>query len=109
MPDYLYECRECSRQWREVHKIADRNRPGPCPDCNGAGDKVFEAPNPNVFRARWFEGIDSQPVFVESESQLKSICEKNGCYVEKDDRRKQRQYYERRDMVDEGRRLYSLG
>ena len=108
-PSYLYRCGECDNERREAHLIADRDNFGPCPDCGSERERVFEVPQKHVFRARWFEGIDEKPVYVESESQLKRICKKNGCYVEKDDRRKQKNYYERRGMIDEYRRLSALG
>jgi len=109
MPSYLLRCGECNDERREAHLIADRDNFGSCPSCGSERERVFEVPQQHVFRARWIEGIDSQPVYVESESQLKGICEKNGCYLEKDDRQKQRQYYESRGMVGEGRRLTALG
>lgn len=38
-----------------------------------------------VFKPQWFEHIDTQPIFIESKSQLKKECEKRGLasvYVE---------------------------
>lgn len=105
MPTYVYECGECGKEWDEVHTIADRNNCGVCAECGGTGVKIITPFHNHIFRSRWFEGISSEPVFVESQSQLNKICAENHCYIEKDDRKKQKAYYEKRDMVGEGKRV----
>ena len=105
MPTYVYECGECGEEWEEVHVIADRNNCGSCAECGGPGTKIITSFRNHTFRSRWFEGIDSEPVYVESQTQLDSICKKNNCYIEKDERRKQKSYYERRGMMSEGKRV----
>jgi len=110
MPNYLYRCRKCETEWEKFNHIADRKRSGSCPGCGHRRGYIAPAPFSNLtFRKRWFEGIDSQPVFVESQKQLNAICEKNGCAVVKDDRKKQKAYYERRGMIEEGKRLCKGG
>lgn len=109
MPIYTYQCRECDSEWDKFNTIKDRSRGGRCTDCGGVSDKLVTTFSNHTFRARFFEGIDSQPVFVESQKQLNAICKKNGCAVVKDDRKKQKAYYERHNMVEEGRRLYKGG
>jgi len=109
MPNYLYECRKCGAEWEKFNHIAERERGGQCGDCGGSSRKLITTFSNHTFRARYFEGIDSQPVFVESQKQLNAICKKNGCAVVKDDRKKQKAYYERHNMVEEGRRLYKGG
>lgn len=105
MPTYVYECEECGREWDEVHTIADRDECEPCAKCGGRGRKIISTFQNHAFRSRWLEGIDVEPVYVESKKQLDSICKKNDCILVKDDRKKQKAYYDRRDMVEEGKRV----
>ena len=86
MPTYVYMCGECDREWEEVHTIADRDNCELCSSCGGEGRKIITPFSAKVFRKRWFEGVDSQPVYVESDKQLKKVCEKNKCHVVTDDR-----------------------
>ena len=110
MPTYIYWCGACDAEWTKFNFIADRYESGPCPECHSEGGKIkIGLPSNHTFRKRWFEGIDSQPVFIESAKQLKSIEEKNKCYVVSDDRKKQKAYYERRGMVEEGKRVCERG
>ena len=109
MPTYVYECGKCGEEWEEVHVIADRNNCGRCGVCDGEGKKIITGFSNHVFRSRWMEGISSEPVYIESHKQLNSLCKENNCYIEKDDRRKQKAYYESRGMVEEGKRLFKGG
>jgi len=108
LPNYSYGCRDCDRVWDKFNTIANRNRGGRC-DCGGMSEKRITGFANNTFRSRWFESIDSKPVYVESQSQLDTICKRTGCYIEKDDRKKQKAYYDRHGMVEEGKRLYQGG
>lgn len=106
MPIYVYYCDGCKKEWERFNSVKDRKHGGDCEVCGRKGRIAITAIFNNTFKARWFEGIDAQPTYVTSEKQLSDICKKNDCYVEKDDRSKQRKYYEKRGMVEEGKRLY---
>ena len=94
----------------KFNHIEHRKRSGSCPECGHRRGYIAPALFSNLtFRKRWFDGIDSKPVYVESQKQLDGICKKNGCYIEKDDRKKQKAYYERRNMVAEGKRVCKTG
>jgi hypothetical protein len=105
MPTYVYRCPNCESEWEGYNCIANRYDGGDCADCGTEGELTVGMFNNGAFRARWFEGIDSQPVYVESQSQLNAICKKNNCEIIKDDRKKQKRYYEKHDMVEEGKRV----
>lgn len=105
VPTYVYWCEKCDVEWEQVCCVADREDSGPCPECGGGGKKIFTPFSNHAFRSRWIEGISSQPVYVESHKQLNKICEKSHCHIVSDDRRKQKRYYERRGMVEEGKRV----
>lgn len=109
MPTYLYRCGECGEEWEAFNYIPDRHRSGGCGKCGGGGEIIPTTFSNLTFRKRWFEGIHSQPVFVENQKQLTSICNKSKCHVVTDDRRKQKRYYEKRGMVEEGKRVCKRG
>lgn len=107
MPNYVYFCPACDEEWEKFNSVKDRHKGGKCKRCGKRGKIAITGFSNLTFRKRWFEGIASEPVYVESQAQLDRICKENKCYVEKDDRKKQRAYYEKHGMVGEGKRVCS--
>jgi putative FmdB family regulatory protein len=41
MPTFEFKCQKCARGFEAMLSFADRNVPQPCPECQGAAEKVI--------------------------------------------------------------------
>jgi putative FmdB family regulatory protein len=41
MPVYEFRCRKCGKEFEERRLFSESDKPGKCPACGGAGDKLI--------------------------------------------------------------------
>ena len=96
MPIYEFHCDVCDVTWEEVRMMSESSLPSVCGKCGKKGRMIYSVHSSRPFRKRWFEHIAPEPVFVESDSQLKKVCKENDSIIIDDNREKTKKYWNSR-------------
>ena len=80
MPNYSYEC-SCGHAFQDFRSMEKRKN-APCPNCGAEASQVIGGQAAvHSFKLGWFEHIADEPVYARNKAELRSLCERHGCYA----------------------------
>ena len=78
MPRYDFSCHGCGLEF-EAHVPIEERDNVQCPRCGNPTNRREVYPfAAHIWKPRWFEHIDTYPIYIESKKQLKEECKKRG-------------------------------
>lgn len=76
MPTYDMQCNRCEYEFEHVCRISELEE-ATCPECKAQARVIIKTlPAKDWFRPHWNPNFDLNPIYVESKSHYKRLCEK---------------------------------